>query len=359
MQKIYLALFAIVLAVACVMFSVDRVRINRRYDALGSRIDEKTGIIQKNLDDFAKERAAYQTEIKKLQARFQFVTEEKHPEQTQVVPAEFVPVLPPQPDEDRKIVQDLIRQTVGHPVPADIQKGFRNYCDSAAKLPDQLYFEPETGLVIDRNAAILEAVCRHFGLPVRTTLQWNMADLTRRTATVIEPVEKPLPGDAGKTVAENPPAVPVTVYCGDSRFREKNLVEQSGGLTTVFPFQVSALHENDAERELMMNLHQLPIGGRYVHLIRIQRPAGSKLESASIEYELPTPPEGGVLPRLQAVSLCAGSTVKSSVAGDIQTFRVTFAGDSCEILIVCDSVTIPKRIAVALFSGKPEFLPKP
>ncbi len=388
MKQIYLMITAGILLLVCIILSIDRFRLNTEFYSIGIRINEKTEEIRRNELDFSKKLEEKNREITLLDSRFQFVTElKKLPENPMKKPGNEIekdkqknrklaeplkqPLLPfaqyTLNKDDLKLVKSLVGQVPSPVTPENVKKTYQNNYLNMPQQTGRVYLT-RTG-IIDRDAAILEEVCRALQLKAGTVLHWDMERMQHFSITTIS---SPLPDD--------PPAV---VYCqGRMDIAAGRTVIQSAPVSTILPLGEVSLPDG-AERELLLKIHQLPVGGLYLHKIEVYQPAGSSAKEWLLEYKFPdeekmkerrmpdlhiaqeldpfagqNPAEtaAAVLPAerpmtLQAVSLLPGKAVTSVWTKDRQTFRIPFCNGKSSVLILGNRTFLPETVSALPFPG--------
>jgi len=368
MKTVYLTITICILAVICAIFALDRVRINAKFNAIGDRIDEKTALIEKNDLEYRKNLELMQAEIDKLNARFSFVTELRVPvlpvfpgkEETNLkktekkTPAKIKP-LPP---FAQILVQDNVvsstarslRKEIRKPLPENVRTVFLAYLMKADRpIIGTLVAEPVSGRVIDRDAAILETICRELGLQAQTELRWDMNNLVRSCVTKI---------------ASPDPAVPsATVVYGSTAFHNEAPAVQNAPYSTVLAFP-SFYAPATGEHQIFMKLHEIPAGGLYVHKFNVVRPGTSRASHWYLEYRLspaPQPQEEGKQPQpysLQAFSLISGPVIVAAVSGDRLTFKVPFVNGKSSLIVFGDRVFFPESATATLAEELKNIVPE-
>ncbi len=377
MKQIYLMITAGVLMLVCIILSIDRFRLNTEFYNIGIRINEKTEEIRQNELDFRKKLEEKKQKIAQLNSRFQFVTElKKLPENPMKKPEEEMgkdgkkksaeqkkQPLPPFAQytlnkDDLKLVSSLVGQVPSPVTPENVKKTYQNNYQNMPQQTGRIYLT-RTG-IIDRDAAILEEVCRALHLKADTVFRWDMDRMQRFSVTTIS---SPLPDD-----------LPAVVYCqGGSATAAGRIVMQSAPVSTILPLGEVSLPDG-AERELLLKIHELPVGGLYLHKIEVHQPAGSSAKEWLLEYkfpaeekmkelrmpDLPADPESDEaaleLPAerpmmLQAVSLLPGKAVTSVWTKDRQTFRIPFYNGKSSVLILGDRTFLPETVTALPFPG--------
>ncbi len=374
MKQIYLMTAAGMLMLVCIILAVDRCRLNREFYNIGIRISEKTEQIQKNEKEYQELAAEKDQEIANLKSRFRFVTEvnilpenplkkqdrkpESEPDKEQKTAA--VP-LPPfaqvtANEDDLRLIRSLVRQVPSPVTPENVKKIFQTQYLNNSQYSGKLYLT-RTG-VIDRDAAILEGICRELQLNARTVIYWDMDRMRHVCRTVIE---SPLPDDPPATV----------LYRTQFPLPPGKAAVQSDAVSAILPMEPAALPDNTA-RELLLKIHTLPVGGLYLHKIDVYQPAGNSAKEWLLEYKfrsgqelaeyaMPEPeadpaanPQKSIKPAdapviLQAVSLLPGPAVTTVWSKDRQTFRIPFSNGKSSVLIFADQVTLPESITALPF----------
>lgn len=370
MKHIYLGITAGVLALACVIFAIDRFRLNREFYAIGTKIVEKTALISENEKRYQEKLQEKQQEIDRLNSRFLFVTDvrdlppipadEEKNEKTEKTKKTGIEIVPQQLpfaqitdlQEDIKTIQSLVRQVETPVHPENVRRAFLAFLHQRNNrmLPEkQLMLSPCRRRVIDRDAAILEGVCRKLNLSASTTLCWDMEKMERISVTVIK---SPIPGDPPATVVCRngaPAAVPAKVTC------------QSAPLTVVLPFEPVTLPDN-TERELLLQIHEMPVGGLYIQKIDVLRPAGSKAKEWLLEYkiekETKTVQDKELAPlKLEAFSLLPGTSLTAVRSDDRQTFLVPFVNGKSSLIVFGNHTVIPESVTALPAKQSAPFLP--
>ncbi len=351
MKYIYLMITAGVLMLVCIILSIDRFRLNNEFYNIGIRINEKTEEIQQNREKYKATLNTKDQEIQKLKSRFQFVTEVKTlPDDPMLMQAEPVknkkdtsaaekkqtlePFAQITADEkDLALIGEIVGKVQTPVTPENVRKTFLAYWQN--EVPSGQFFPAADGLrIIDRDAAILEGVCRALHLKVHTVLYWNMEKMQR---TAVSTIESPVPDDPAVSISCRMPPDPGSI-------------QQTAAVSTVFPFEPVSLPDN-TERELLLKFHEFPVGGLYLHKITLLQPADAKAEEWLLEYKFR--PEQKIQaeeqtqipqPVLQAVSLLPGKPVTSVLSKDRQTFRIPFCKGKSEVLVFGDRVILPYTV---------------
>lgn len=368
MKTTYLTITACVLGAACVILALDRVRMTRDFGSIGEKINDKSDLIVRMRKKYDARLELLQREIARLDDSFRFVTELREPlaplfpyaEKTgdgrkaqDGSPADRL--LPPfvQISDNPDVVNAAksLQNGIKIPYPENVRTAFLAYLLKADR-PVQGTLFPDAGLVrvIDRDAAILETLCRNLGLSASTEIRWDMNNLTRSCETRI--------------VSPDPAVPAASVRYGAVPFSRELAAVQSAPVSIVLAFPHFDVPET-GEHQVFLKLHEIPVGGLYIHKFDIRRPNTVKNEFCYLEYKLPPPPEGknGEAPAepylLQAFSLSSGPAVVSAVSGRRQTFRIPFANGRCSVIVFGRRVFLPESVTATLSDSLRPFEPEP
>ena len=362
MNRIYLIIALAVLTLFCAVLLFDQYRLNTAFSNAGRKMEEKQQIFQQTELEYKQQLENLKKQLKDRERSFRFVTDQRILIQPETVEPEIknpfqpVPVAPPvlkirnndaaqfQNEPELAAAAERIAALIPEPVTAEgIEMAFRKYLEDE-KITDLFLNDPTNHRRLIRlDAAILEALCKQLKFTVRTELFWDMNSLKNSARITFHP--------------ENDPAQKKSLIL-PAGARLRGAVPQTKATTTLLAFPEFVL-DQDQPYHLLLNIHQIPVGGLYIHRIDMRCAKGNPDTEWMLEYKFRSEDNeekmiGNLLPAdrkiakripLQAISLLNGQPVASALSKNRQTFRVpcSFDGRS-SLLIIGDMPVIPETI---------------
>lgn len=351
MSKIFFWISGIILILFCGLLLVDRYRLNHSYSKIGN-------IIEKKEQEHDLERQKLRSLLTRQQKSFHVVTEHIHmqsdlpedkkaayPKVNHIEPGTFCQF---QAEEAVQIEAKKLASNVTTPISADgIASVFPEVFQDQPRRKGMYLSDPgNPQRLVSWKAMLLEAVCKELGYRAVTTFYWDMDQLKSYIRTTISSPEDP--SDRAEIVFDE--ALPETSF-------PAQLVSHNQAVTVLLPFPRFELKNND-HYEIMSDIHQIPIGGLYLHRIDVKRHPDNNAACWDLEYcfEIPDPDkvkpehswEQGRTPatqtKLYAISLLNSAPIHSISARGMHTFRIPFVNGKSSILIMGDTPVLPVRV---------------
>ena len=187
MKAVYIKTSLLILTACCLVFAVLYARMCFIMNGLDRSINRNNETLCENEKIRSESIKNMSQRLETLEKRFHFV-DEQDAENPQKAFQQLALTK-----HQRRLVSRLAEQIEDpdHVTPSDIGKIFREALSKGILPQDHLEIEPVSGRVIDRNAAVLEELCRRFRLKAQTVLLWDLRSMKRGTETRIFSTEDP------------------------------------------------------------------------------------------------------------------------------------------------------------------------
>ncbi len=360
MQKIYFIAALLVMILFCGIMLVDRHILNHSYNKISDVINTKETELQLQQQRHNAEIEALNNKLQIRQEQFHIIMpyrslESKTQEAGQADSQQTAPTAKEynhepltQYDGEPELLalaKELAAQIDENSISSEnIIKVFREMPES--RLGKTIFYNtaPLSKQLINIRAALLEALCAHFGYKCETVFCWDMNTMEHFFQA---------------TVSSSRDLLDRTTYSSSSNSRrgtQQHVITQKVPVSVLLPFQPIELNERD-ECMLMSDIHQVPVGGLYLHRIDVVRHPESRAKEWILEYrfKLKTTDEEKkraffqtrllqCQTQLSAISLIPGDPLESCISDGVQSFRIPFINGKSSILIVGDLPVLPTGI---------------
>ena len=360
MQKIYFIAALLVMILFCGIMLVDRHILNHSYSKISDVINMKETELQLQQQRHNAEIEALNNKLQIRQEQFHIIMpyrslESKTQEAGQADSQQPAPTAQDynhepltQYDGEPELLalaKELAAQIDENSISSEnIIKVFREMPES--RLGKTIFYNtvPFSKQLINIRAALLEALCAHFGYKCEIVFCWDMNTMEHFFQA---------------TVSSSRDLLDRSTYSSSSNSRrgtQQHVITQKIPVSVLLPFQPIELNERD-ECILMSDIHQVPVGGLYLHRIDVVRHPESRAKEWILEYrfKLKTTDEEKkraffqtrllqCQTQLSAISLIPGDPLNSCISEGVQSFRIPFINGKSSVLIVGDLPVLPAGI---------------